>query len=638
MPLPINKIAKIHISNFKFFDKARVIDFDTKNHLLVYGENGSGKSSIYWALYTLFECSLKERPEIEKYFKKGGKDSLVNIYAPTNKHSYVKIELDNGTTFQISPTDFSIIDDAPTSTSVQAINLASDFINYRLLYRFHDLKNSKDFEVFDFLFSEILMYLTIPTLGNKKANKVWEELLKGPEKDYDTTGTLVYPVPNDVSTSDKQIRGLQTKYKAYRKKLNDFNKWLRGLLKNVEQIANETLKDDLKQPFKIKIDFKSKDPAYDRVNPEIYNPKIFIEVPELNGKKVTIKKPHTFLNEARLTALAIAIRIGILKSRTTDANLRFLILDDLLISLDMSNRDTILDVVIKKLSADYQLLVLTHDKIFYEFVEQKIKENKETENWKQIEMYCSLDSKPIIIQENTTNIDKAKKYLATGDYSSAGNNIRIAIEKELDYLLPETIKVTFRDLEDAIKKLFEYYKDNNCLDLIDAGLEARLLQSKTILLNPSSHYDLRYNLFKTEVEKAIDLYDALKQMIKIEREILVGMRGTLRYSNLASNYVAEYTLIENLYAIKVTGLATRTNLPKHHLNFYQQNGIPFFDPNTGSSKTPIQNKTAKERIIKFSDRFVAISIFLQLAATPTINEFLLPNGTSIQTLIDNLVL
>ncbi|MBK7039657.1 MAG: AAA family ATPase [Bacteroidetes bacterium] len=74
MPLPINKISKIHISNFKFFDKNRVIDLEGKDHLLLYGENGSGKSSIYWALYTLLDSSIKDNQgQIEKYFKKGGK-------------------------------------------------------------------------------------------------------------------------------------------------------------------------------------------------------------------------------------------------------------------------------------------------------------------------------------------------------------------------------------------------------------------------------------------------------------------------------------------------------------------------------------------------------------------------------------
>ena len=34
------------------------------------GENGSGKSSIYWALYTLFQAAIKDTiTDFQKYFK-----------------------------------------------------------------------------------------------------------------------------------------------------------------------------------------------------------------------------------------------------------------------------------------------------------------------------------------------------------------------------------------------------------------------------------------------------------------------------------------------------------------------------------------------------------------------------------------
>lgn len=42
------KINKISIENFKFFLEPFVLEPKGK-HVLMYGENGSGKSSIYWA-------------------------------------------------------------------------------------------------------------------------------------------------------------------------------------------------------------------------------------------------------------------------------------------------------------------------------------------------------------------------------------------------------------------------------------------------------------------------------------------------------------------------------------------------------------------------------------------------------------
>lgn len=48
----MKRINKIHINNLKFFPDFEPIKIEGKN-ILLYGENGSGKSSIYWALYTL---------------------------------------------------------------------------------------------------------------------------------------------------------------------------------------------------------------------------------------------------------------------------------------------------------------------------------------------------------------------------------------------------------------------------------------------------------------------------------------------------------------------------------------------------------------------------------------------------------
>ena len=53
------KVKKIRIENFKYFLNPFELKPEGKN-VLMYGENGSGKSSIYWAVYTHFQSSLKQ--------------------------------------------------------------------------------------------------------------------------------------------------------------------------------------------------------------------------------------------------------------------------------------------------------------------------------------------------------------------------------------------------------------------------------------------------------------------------------------------------------------------------------------------------------------------------------------------------
>ncbi len=64
----MRKISQIKIKNFKAFQQEQVFDLKGR-HVLAYGNNGSGKSSLFWALYTLTQSSIKRDEEIRKYFK-----------------------------------------------------------------------------------------------------------------------------------------------------------------------------------------------------------------------------------------------------------------------------------------------------------------------------------------------------------------------------------------------------------------------------------------------------------------------------------------------------------------------------------------------------------------------------------------
>lgn len=144
----MSKISQITLSNFKFFGKEEVINIGN-NHLLLYGENGSGKSSLFWGIYTLLEASFKQSVETDKYFQPFGtnEESLVNIYATkqicpvTNKEhcdSYIKIKSDNNTEYILSLLDSTICGNA----NAQESRKATDFINYQSIFKFQDFKAS----------------------------------------------------------------------------------------------------------------------------------------------------------------------------------------------------------------------------------------------------------------------------------------------------------------------------------------------------------------------------------------------------------------------------------------------------------------------------------------------------------------
>ena len=91
----MHRISKLTLKNFKFFYGSVEIPFDRKN-VLLYGENGSGKSSIYWALYTFLQSVFKTDPaQITKYFDPRHNQNLVNRFARDNAESAIIIEFED---------------------------------------------------------------------------------------------------------------------------------------------------------------------------------------------------------------------------------------------------------------------------------------------------------------------------------------------------------------------------------------------------------------------------------------------------------------------------------------------------------------------------------------------------------------
>lgn len=85
-------LQKIELKNFKFFKES--FSFPVKGkHILLYEENGSGKSLIVWGLYTLMESHRKLVPDIQKYYDPVHDQHLRNRYSQAVDDAYVKVSL-----------------------------------------------------------------------------------------------------------------------------------------------------------------------------------------------------------------------------------------------------------------------------------------------------------------------------------------------------------------------------------------------------------------------------------------------------------------------------------------------------------------------------------------------------------------
>jgi hypothetical protein len=162
--------------------------------------------------------------------------------------------------------------------------------------------------------------------------------------------------------------------------------------------------------------------SYDRHEHRISMPRIGFEV-KLNGD--AIRKPQSFLNEAKLTQLALSVRFGATLAHLHESPLKLLVLDDLLISLDMNNRMKVVDIILSETFAEHQKIILTHDLGFFNEFRRRI--GGRHAEWSFQRLVGSADSE-IRLQDDKSQLQKAEEYLHGESLDEAANCIRKAAE------------------------------------------------------------------------------------------------------------------------------------------------------------------------------------------------------------------
>jgi energy-coupling factor transporter ATP-binding protein EcfA2 len=156
-----SRLHKIEITNFKAFKETFTLDLEGR-HLLLYGQNGSGKSSLYWAIYTFLQSAQKKKGEIAKYFDENNPENLLNIHTkdqsprPAGQLAFTFRDQATGAdiTHRLSQSVHSTCNDP----FILKGDLASDFITYRFTFGFSHFRNSEKFNVWPLFEQEILPF------------------------------------------------------------------------------------------------------------------------------------------------------------------------------------------------------------------------------------------------------------------------------------------------------------------------------------------------------------------------------------------------------------------------------------------------------------------------------------------------
>ncbi|KAA3618542.1 MAG: hypothetical protein D8M58_21400 [Calditrichaeota bacterium] len=488
----MKRIKEIRIRNFKAFQKDnRQFKINGKN-VLVFGNNGSGKSSLFWALYTFLQSSGKTNEEVQKYFKNytisdpKTHQTLKNIFMGETEDSYVKvtsIDSDTNETKNYTISHGTINTNSDSDTIIQELNLASDFINYKLLHNFYRASHRQQVNLWPVFERDIFPFLAEGT------QNLLEDIIKTPTLD----------IPRDAG--GRSVYGRQRE--LYVNKLSVLNTKIQDILDEIQGHANDFIKNEFfagKDVIRISLIF-SKKFNFQKVHTKLWGEnkeaerynllhiklsvELFEEKPTPQWK--SIERVQSFLNEAQLTRIAIGIRIGALLTRPlAEARFKILVLDDMLISLDLSNRVDVVRIILNKdrkeslsFFDEFQKFIFTHDKGLFNL----IRRNTNEENW----VYYNFnkdesDNSPPTIRADLTSLQKAAKYFDENEFENCGNELRKEAEAILDNFLDPDLKLLdqkFQGLKqklgDAFKKLTEKrFKDFNIAFLTD--LEPEKLQ------------------------------------------------------------------------------------------------------------------------------------------------------------------
>ena len=558
----MSAIEKIEIKGFKAFPNNFELKLDGK-HLLMYGENGSGKSSIYFALHCLYQSSLK--PDAgKKYFNLLNEDGSVN-----SQHLLNRNRLDEDAEIKVTIQDeawvYTIDKNGCTPELMGGrrahFPLQCCFINHNFISRFFNFRNSETINLFPVFVKDILSFCVVAKY-KLHISEMYDHLTTQPVPTRGRAKTLFESQIESFNQETKRIIEdinlvVSERYNKYFKDENDRDLLIRLRYdSNNEKLPHDNNEywlryDNILEERIIRGVKRTKRSLYKRWN----RPFIGLEVSEKleDGSLRPIPKPQTYFNEAKLTAIALSIRFSLLNlDKVADG--RFLALDDMLISLDMSNRAKVIDFLLA-ISNKYKIYLFTHDRAFFEFFKHKSKRHISADEWLCKEIYMG-ETKAPYLRDSKTYLEEAEHFINQNKFEIAGNFLRKEAEAFCKRFLPNkwqlTKEYTCLDLNGMIQNCTLFASESGITDL---SLFDVLDDYRKFILNSSSHDSYDVVKFESEIRKC---HRTLTILSKAKSEPILKSGESVTFSlKIPAPDVHEFKfdiqICDELRVIEITG-------------------------------------------------------------------------------------
>ncbi|WP_284653502.1 AAA family ATPase [Flavobacterium terrisoli] len=532
----MKRITQIEIENFRAFYQSYKIRLPEGQNLLVYGENGSGKSSLYKALSIhLASSRLPTLGFSKNNYRPAGDDGFIRITfadqdpATLDIISASAIDLEFGTSVVSNNVNF-----------LQDTELTKGFLDYRILLAVYNHREPNP-NLFSLILFELLQNF-IPVGYGYPLGVRFTELTHEIENSY-TRQTWAYRIAiGNLSTYETVLRDTLNRIFV---QLNYF--LIRYFKLNLR--VGYTLRPFVASPYSW------------RTIPQELNLTI-----KHNGLQVAHQSDY--LNEARLSALSVCLYLAAQKQIPQNIDFKILFLDDVFIGLDSGNRIPIAKILSEEFK-EYQIFVTTYDRNWFELAQRFFKSHN-SGKWESLELYSStqeisgLKVEIPIMLPYEENFDRGSYYLhhkSRPDYPASANFFRKSLEEILKNNLPS------HEIRDENYAMIETYRLGA---LVSSGLKflqkiaaddkilLELQNALPTLLHPLSHYELSTQVYKVELERVEHLIPLLQdQLLHINLNCKVfipkGRSFTLKFSiNGTDNGFYEIYSKETIYALRAS--------------------------------------------------------------------------------------
>lgn len=558
----MERLSKITICNYRAFFNERdaadkySIDINNGQNVLIYGENGSGKSSFFKALEDIIASSRNEFPIEENIFTEN---------QPDLPDSTIKINFTNNHEFEFSRLNSSALNNPFFNAHTISFLTYKDILNTYYSEIFNDEESPNLFN----LFVNILLRHVTDTATNTNILSEIQELRQSV-----STFELAYKQAiSGISDTDEKTEQLDNLRSTLDGKIGSLNSTLHSQFSRIIEGANKYLNKYFGLNFKVRL--------ANRKILKIKGRRVKITLAEkislsiiIHGKRIKSQVYQYFLNEARLSALALSIYLSALNienRRLSNQNFKLIVLDDIFIGLDTSNRIPLFKILEKDFS-DFQIIITTYDRHWFETAKRWFNESKL--EFKAIEFYVGESfvgekkiESPLIIDKSNDYFVQAKSYYYKKDYPVAANYLRKVCERELKRILPKNLQLKENSNTGEIVRvfllgklfpIFKKYCENNDLDFSPFS---QFNTYSKIVYNSLSHDDLTSPHYKKEIEEGIELAKNLK---KIKSKLIINASArpltiSLRNKDDAHGTLHQYsiTLKENLYWLQQEGGAPK---------------------------------------------------------------------------------